>query len=217
MKRDFLKNLDIGNGAHLSDDLVEQIMAEAGKAKTEMQNTITSLTTERDGLQSQLSDANTAIQSYKDTDIDGIKQSAADWETKYNTDTQALKDQLESTKYGYAVENAVGSLKFTSESAKKAFLADLTAKKLPIQEGKLLGLEDYAKIDWISIHPPHAGRDSTSSQNIFGNLCTYHKTSHLHRNIQRSIQSFSPYYGVFCSFLLCEPTGESLFASPSHH
>ena len=159
MKRDFLKNLDIGNGAHLSDDLVEQIMAEAGKAKTEMQNTITSLTTERDGLQSQLSDANTAIQSYKDTDIDGIKQSAADWETKYNTDTQALKDQLESTKYGYAVENAVGSLKFTSESAKKAFLADLTAKKLPIQEGKLLGLEDYAKIDWISIHPPHAGRD----------------------------------------------------------
>lgn len=217
MKRDFLKNLDIGNGAHLSDDLVEQIMAEAGKAKTEMQNTITSLTTERDGLQSQLSDANATIQSYKDTDIDGIKQSAADWETKYNTDTQALKDQLESTKYGYAVENAVGSLKFTSESAKKAFLADLTAKKLPIQEGKLLGLEDYAKIDWISIHPPHAGRDSTSSQNIFGNLCTYHKTSHLHRNIQRSIQSFSPYYGVFCSFLLCEPTGESLFASPSHH
>ena len=145
MKRDFLKNLDIGNGAHLSDDLVEQIMAEAGKAKTEMQNAITSLTTERDGLQSQLSDANATIQSYKDMDIDGIKQSAADWETKYNTDTQALKDQLESTKYGYAVENAVGSLKFTSESAKKAFLADLTAKKLPIQEGKLLGLEDFTK------------------------------------------------------------------------
>lgn len=145
MKRDFLKNLDIGNGAHLSDDLIDQIMAEAGKTKTEMQNTITSLTTERDGLKTQLSDANATIQSYKDMDIDGIKQSAADWETKYNTDTQALKDQLESTKYGYAVENAVGSLKFTSESAKKAFLADLTAKKLPVQEGKLLGLEDFTK------------------------------------------------------------------------
>lgn len=207
MKRDFLKNLDIGNGAHLSDDLVEQIMAEAGKAKTEMQNTITSLTTERDGLQSQLSDANATIQSYKDTDIDGIKQSAADWETKYNTDTQALKDQLESTKYGYAVENAVGSLKFTSESAKKAFLADLTAKKLPIQEGKLLGLEDYAKIDWISIHPPHAGRDSTSSQNTFGNLCTYHKTSHLHRNIPRSIQSFPHIMAYFAVFFYANLPG----------
>lgn len=167
MKRDFLKNLDLGNGAHLSDDLVEQIMAEAGKTKTEMQNAITSLTTERDGLQSQLSDANATIQSYKDMDIDGIKQSAADWETKYNTDTQALKDQLESTKYGYAVENAVGSLKFTSESAKKAFLADLTAKQLPIQEGKLLGLEDFAKIDWILISPPHAGRDPWA--NLYSN------------------------------------------------
>lgn len=168
MKRDFLKNLDIGNGAHLSDDLVEQIMAEAGKTKTEMQNAITSLTTERDGLKTQLSDANATIQSYKDMDIDGIKQSAADWETKYNTDTQALKDQLESTKYGYAVENAVGSLKFTSESAKKAFLADLTAKKLPIQEGKLLGLEDFAKIDWILIPLPHAGRDNRNDRFEWG-------------------------------------------------
>lgn len=145
MKRDYLKNLDIGGGAHLSDELIEQIMAEDGKAKSELQNTINTLTAERDGLKTQLSDANTAIQSYKDMDIDGIKKAAADWETKYNTDTQALKDQLESTKYGYAVENAVGSLKFTSESAKKAFLADLTAKKLPIQEGKLLGLEDFTK------------------------------------------------------------------------
>lgn len=31
MKRDYLKNLDIGGGAHLSDELIEQIMAEALK------------------------------------------------------------------------------------------------------------------------------------------------------------------------------------------
>lgn len=49
MKRDFLKNLDLVSGNHLSDDLVEQIMAEEGKPKNEMQNT-TSLTTEHDGL-----------------------------------------------------------------------------------------------------------------------------------------------------------------------
>ena len=159
MKRDFLKNLDLGNGAHLSDDLVEQIMAEDGKAKTEMQNTITSLTAERDGLATQLNDANTAIQSYKDMDIDGIKKAAADWETKYNADTQALKDQLKGVQYAHAVENAVGGMRFTSESAKKAFVADLTAKQLPIQDGKLLGLDDFTKSDWISIHPPHVGRD----------------------------------------------------------
>ena len=145
MKRDFLKALDIGNGAHLSDDLIERIMSEQGKHEGELQSTITALTTERDGLKAQLSNANTAIQSYKDMDIDGIKQSAADWENKYNTETNALKEQLENVQYGHAVETAVGGMKFTSESAKKAFMADLTAKKLPIQEGKLLGLEDFTK------------------------------------------------------------------------
>ncbi|MBR2716443.1 MAG: phage scaffolding protein, partial [Oscillospiraceae bacterium] len=86
------------------------------------------------------------IKSYKDMDIEGVKQSVKDWETKYNTDTKALKDQLDSVKYGHAVDKAVGSLKFTSESARKAFVADLTAKKLQLQDdGKLLGLEDFTK------------------------------------------------------------------------
>lgn len=96
-------------------------------------------------VRGQLNDANTTIQSYKEMDIDGIKQSAANWETKYNTDTQALKDQLEAIKYGHAVEQAVSGLKFTSESAKKAFVADLTSKKLPLQDGKLLGMDDFTK------------------------------------------------------------------------
>lgn len=143
MKRDYLKNLDIGGGAHLSDELIDQIMAEDGKAKADLQSTINTLTAERDGLATQLSDANTAIQSYKDMDIDGIKKAATDWETKYNADTKALKDQLEGVKYSHAVENAVGGMKFTSSSARKAFMADLTDKHLTLQDGKLLGLDDF--------------------------------------------------------------------------
>lgn len=145
MKREYLKALDIGGGAHLSDEIIEQIMSEQGKHDGELQATITTLTTERDGLKTQLSDANAAIQSYKDMDIEGIKQSAADWETKYNTDTQALKDQLEGVKYSHAVETAISGIKFTSTSAKKAFVSDLTAKGLTLQDGKLLGLDDFTK------------------------------------------------------------------------
>lgn len=145
MKREYLKALDIGGGAHLSDEIIEQIMSEQGKHDGELQATITTLTTERDGLKTQLSDANTEIQSYKDMDIEGIKQSAADWETKYNTDTQALKDQLKGVQYNHAVESAVSGIKFTSASAKKAFVSDLTAKGLTLQDGKLLGLDDFTK------------------------------------------------------------------------
>lgn len=52
------------------------------------------LETKSNGLQTQLNDANTTIKSYKDMDIDGIKESAKNWEAKYNTDTQNLQKQL---------------------------------------------------------------------------------------------------------------------------
>ena len=145
MKREFLEGLDLDEGAKLPKSAVDAIMAEYGKDFAEKDNTISTLTTERDGLKVQLNTANQTIQSYKDMDIDGIKQSAADWETKYNTDTQKLKDDLAAANYGFAVKEAVSGLKFTSESAKKAFIADLTEKKLALQDGKLLGLEDFTK------------------------------------------------------------------------
>lgn len=99
--------------------------------------------TERDGLKTQLETANTTIQSYRDMDIDGIRQSAQEWEARYNTDTQALRDKLAAQEYAHTVESAVSGLKFTSAAAKKAFVSDLTARKLTVQDGKLLGLDDF--------------------------------------------------------------------------
>lgn len=129
----------------ISKENLDAIMTLHGQDIEGHKSTITALTTERDGLQTQLTAANTEIKSYKDMDVDGIKTKASEWEGKYNTDTQALKDQLEAVKYGHGVEAAAAGLKFTSESARKAFIADLTAKKLTLQDGKLLGMDDFVK------------------------------------------------------------------------
>lgn len=132
MKREFLEELDLGAGVKLPKEAVEAIMAEHGKTKTGLENSVAALTTERDGLKSQLDAAKGEIQSYQEMDIDGIKAKAAEWETKYTEDTQALEARLAETEYGFAVKEAVGGIQFTSESARKAFVADLTAKKLPL-------------------------------------------------------------------------------------
>lgn len=145
MNRKFLEDLDIGEGVKLPKAAVDAIMAENGKDIEAKNNTITALTTERDGLKGQLQTANDEIKSYKDMDIDGIKAKAGEWETKYNTDTKALQDQLDAANYGFAVKEATSSLKFSSKAAREAFIAALTAKKLPLQEGKLLGMEDFVK------------------------------------------------------------------------
>lgn len=145
MKREFLEALDLGAGAKLAKELVDKILDENSKDIGTHKNNVDQLTTERDGLKTQLETATKEIKSYKDLDVEGIKAKTAEWEAKYNTDTQALKDQLTETNYGFSVKDAVSSIKFTSEGAKKAFIADLTAKKLPVQEGKLLGMDDFVK------------------------------------------------------------------------
>lgn len=186
MKREFLEGLDLGNGAKLPKAAIDAIMAENGRDIEAKNNQITTLTTERDGLKTQLGEANTAIKSYKDMDIDGIKAKADEWETKYNTDTQALKNRLANANYGFAVKEAVSGYRFSSEAAKKAFLADLTAKKLPLQEGKLLGLDDFTKAykeaDPAAFAPegsgkmPIATRGTGAPPEPTGNLFGFHFT-----------------------------------------
>lgn len=141
MKREEIKALlpDIGQEA------LDAILDLNGRDIEAAKAGVTALTTERDGLQTQLEEARQTIQSYKDMDIEGIKQSAADWEAKYNTDTQKLKDDLAAVQYGHAVEAAVAGLKFSSGAARKQFVAELTSKQLKLEDGKLLGLDDFTK------------------------------------------------------------------------
>ena len=101
--------------------------------------------TELAGLKEQLNNANKEIQSYKDMDIDSIKQSASDWETKYNTEIHNLEEKLAKKDYEYKVKEKVSGIKFTSESAKKSFIADLMAKELKIENDTILGFDDFVK------------------------------------------------------------------------
>ena len=66
----------------ITKEQLDKIMDLHGRDIQAQSNTITTLTAERDGLKTQLADATTEIQSYKDMDIDGIKTKAAEWETK---------------------------------------------------------------------------------------------------------------------------------------
>lgn len=150
MEYEYLKDL-FGDGSLSFAQFVEKLGGAGDKVKLVNlkdggyvgKDKFDAMQTERDTFRTQLETANTTIQSYKDMDIDGIKQSAKDWETKYNADTQMLRDKLADMEYGHTVETAVAGLKFTSTAAKKAFVADLTAKKLTVQDGKLLGLDDF--------------------------------------------------------------------------
>lgn len=139
MERKFLEELGIAK--ETIDKVLDANMAEIGKHKQAAEK----LTAERDGLTAQLADANKAVEGFKGLDVDGIKAKAAEWEQKYNADTGALQAQLAAKDYERSVHAQAAALKFSSESARKAFVADLTAAKLSMQDGTLLGFEDFRK------------------------------------------------------------------------
>lgn len=129
MKREDLKEFN------LTDEQVQKIMDLHGADLERQKQTITTLTTERDAARTQLADANKKLEGYD-----------PEWKTKADQARQQAEQQVAEMKAGYAATSAASSLKFTSDSAKKAFLADLNAKKLPLQDdGSLLGFDDFVK------------------------------------------------------------------------
>lgn len=116
----------------LNDDQVQKVFAMNGAEINDLKQQITTLTTERDAARTQLGEANKKLEGYD-----------PEWRTKAEKAESDAKAQVEELQKDFAAQTAAAGIKFSSESAKRAFLSDLKAKKLILQDGKLLGFDDY--------------------------------------------------------------------------
>lgn len=116
----------------LNDEQVQRVFAMNGTELNDLKQQVATLTAERDTARTNLGEANKKLAGYD-----------PDWKTKADQAEQNAKAQVAELQQDFAAQTAAAGVSFSSESAKKAFLADLKAKKLPLQEGKLLGFEDY--------------------------------------------------------------------------
>lgn len=101
--------------------------------------------TESAGYKKQLEDANGIIKSYKDMDIDGIKQSAKDWETKYTEETKKLQNQLAEQEKTFAAERYLDGQKIKSPLSRKTILNEFLAQNMEFKDGKFIGADEYMK------------------------------------------------------------------------
>lgn len=116
----------------LNDDQVQKVFAMNNTGMNDLKQQVTTLTTERDAARSQLDEANKKLEGYD-----------PEWRVKAEKAENDAKEQVAALQNDFAAQTAISAVKFSSESAKKAFLSDLKAKNLPLQEGKLLGFDDY--------------------------------------------------------------------------
>ena len=102
----------------LNDEQVQRVFAMNGEELNSLKASVATLTAERDTARASLSDANKKLEGYD-----------PDWKAKAAQAQQQADQQIADLK---------------ADSAKKAFMADLKAKKLPLQDdGTLLGFDDY--------------------------------------------------------------------------
>lgn len=128
MKREDVK----GIVPDITEEQLQQIMdLHSGDIGSHKQS-IATLTAERDAARSQLGEANKKLEGYD-----------PEWRAKAEKAENDAKEQVAALQNDFAAQTAISAVKFSSESAKKAFLSDLKAKNLPLQEGKLLGFDDY--------------------------------------------------------------------------
>lgn len=133
-------------GEAYTEEIDKQVSDEIGKGFV-ARSDFNAANDAKKGLEQQLSDANKAIDDMKANagDAEKTAQAIKDWEKKYADDTAALKADLEASKYAHVIDTLSLKEKFTSEAARKAFVNDLITKKLPVEEGKLVGYDDFKK------------------------------------------------------------------------
>lgn len=127
---------------------LESIFPEITEEQTEAVNKILEKQAEEHSaeiakLQEQLSAANNQIKEFQSMNIDEIKASAAAWQEKYAASEKAWNEKLAGLKYEAAAKDAIADIKFSSNSARRAFLNDLKAKNLPLENDKITGFSDF--------------------------------------------------------------------------
>ena len=116
MKRDFLKNLDLGDGVKLPDSAVEAIMAEYGKSKQQFESQVST-------LKNQLTEANGKLEGYDPS-----------WKQK----AENAQQELDRQPVDVALERAVSAAKPRNA---KAVTALLDREKLTCAGGEIVGLD----------------------------------------------------------------------------
>lgn len=89
-------------------------------------------------LQGKLKDAGTDT-----TKLADLQKELSELQDTYNTEKSNYEKQLSHQAYEFAIKEKVAELKFSSNSAKKAFIADALKEEMKMKDGQLQGFDDF--------------------------------------------------------------------------
>lgn len=127
---------------------------EVGNIQTKLSNAETQIKTWEEkynndirSRDNDLADLKNKLEQSNNNDSDNVvadlKNQIENLTSTYSTEKADYEKKLKRQQYEFLVKEQINGLRFTSESAKRAFTSDILAKELPVENEKLLGFDDY--------------------------------------------------------------------------
>ena len=140
-------------GVQLTDEMKESIKKNIGEevySKGEFEKKVKKAEDERDQFKTRAETAEETLKGFDGKDIETITKERDEWKQKAELTERNYSERLAEREKSDLLKEACENIKFTSESAKRAIMADI-AKNVTVKDGKLIGfndlLEDAKKTD----------------------------------------------------------------------
>lgn len=126
----------------LTEEQISFVMAENGKDLKKLQKENDNLTADRDTWKEKAEAAETTLKGFEGVDLETMQKELADWKQKATEAEKNAQAQLYERDFNDALKAELENVKFSSEAAKRAIMAEIKESGLKLKDGKILGLND---------------------------------------------------------------------------
>lgn len=122
-------------------DLTKKV-SENYVTKAEHEKKIGKAETERDNWKSKAETAEETLKKFDGVDLETMQAELNNWKQKAETAAKDYEQKIYERDFSDALKNELESMKFSSDAAKRAVMAEIKESGLKLKDGKILGLSD---------------------------------------------------------------------------
>lgn len=126
----------------LTEEQISFVMAENGKDLKKLQKENDNLTSDRDTWKEKAEAAEATLKGFEGVDLETMQKELSDWKQKATEAEKNAQAQLYERDFADALKTEFEGIKFSSEAAKRAIMAEVKEADLKLKDGKILGLND---------------------------------------------------------------------------
>lgn len=126
----------------LTEEQISFVMAENGKDLKKLQKENDNLSADRDTWKEKAEAAETTLKGFEGVDLETMQKELSDWKQKATEAEKKAQEQIYERDFADALKTEFEGIKFSSEAAKRAIMAEVKEAGLKLKDGKILGLND---------------------------------------------------------------------------